>query len=70
LQSGIAGPGGGTDEKPVGTVCIGLATPDDIRSYRFQFRFRSREMNKQFFAMTALDLLRRELMGINPVVQS
>jgi nicotinamide-nucleotide amidase len=68
--SGIAGPGGGTDEKPVGTVCIGLATPDDVRSYRFQFRFRSREMNKQFFAMTALDLLRRELMGINPVVQS
>ena len=68
--SGIAGPGGGTDEKPVGTVCIGLATPDDVRSYRFQFRFRSREMNKQFFAMTALDLLRRELMGVNPVVQS
>ena len=68
--SGIAGPGGGTDEKPVGTVCIGLATPDNVRSYRFQFRFRSREMNKQFFAMTALDLLRRELMGINPVVQS
>jgi nicotinamide-nucleotide amidase len=64
--SGIAGPGGGTDEKPVGTVCIGLATPADVRAYRFQYRFRNREMNKQIFAMTALDLLRQELMGVNP----
>jgi nicotinamide-nucleotide amidase len=68
--SGIAGPGGGTDEKPVGTVCIGLATPGDVRTYRFQYRFRNREMNKQIFAMTALDLLRRELMGVNPVAQA
>ena len=67
--SGIAGPGGGTDEKPVGTVCIGLATPGDVRAYRFQYRFRNREMNKQIFAMTALDLLRRELLGVNPVEQ-
>jgi len=65
--SGIAGPGGGTDEKPVGTVCIGLATPGDVRAYRFQYRFRNREMNKQIFAMTALDLLRRELMDVKPV---
>ncbi len=64
--SGIAGPGGGTEEKPVGTVCIGLATADGVRSYRFQYRFRSREMNKQIFAMTALDLLRRELLGVTP----
>jgi nicotinamide-nucleotide amidase len=67
--SGIAGPGGGTDEKPVGTVCIGLATPGDVRTYRFQYRFRNREMNKQIFAMTALDLLRRELMGVNAMEQ-
>ncbi len=64
--SGIAGPAGGTDEKPVGTVCIALATPDAVRTYRFQYRFRNREMNKQIFAMTALDLLRLELMGIRP----
>ena len=60
--SGIAGPGGGTDEKPVGAICIGLATPDTVHAYRFQYRFKSRQMNKQIFAMKALDILRRELM--------
>ncbi len=62
--SGIAGPGGGTDDKPVGTICIGLATPDAVYAYRFQYRFKSRNMNKQIFAMKALDILRRELMGV------
>lgn len=60
--SGIAGPDGGSAEKPVGTVCIGLATPDGVRGYRFVFRFGKRSMNKTMFAMKALDLLRRELM--------
>jgi len=59
--SGIAGPGGGTDEKPVGTLCIGLATPHDVKGFRFFFPFNTRLMNKKIFAMKALDLLRREL---------
>lgn len=59
--SGIAGPDGGTDEKPVGTVCIGLATPHDVKGFRFVFPFNTRLMNKRIFAMKALDLLRREL---------
>ena len=62
--SGIAGPGGATDGKPVGTVCIGLASSDFVRGHRFCFNFNDRWMNKYIFATTALDLLRQELLGI------
>lgn len=59
--SGIAGPSGGTEEKPVGTVCIGLAGPGGVRGHRYFFPFGRRLMNKSIFAAAALDLLRREL---------
>ena len=62
--SGIAGPGGATYDKPVGTVCIGLADAKTVLGYRFNFTFGNRWMNKHMFATTALDLLRRELLGI------
>ena len=62
--SGIAGPGGGTDDKPVGTVCIGLATPFSAAAHRFNFTNPSRRMNKQIFAVTALDILRKELLNL------
>lgn len=64
--SGIAGPTGGTAEKPVGTVCIGLATPERTAGHRFHFWSGRRTMNKQMFAMAALDVLRRELLGLDP----
>lgn len=60
--SGIAGPAGGSPEKPVGTVCIGLATPEGVSGRRYRFNFDDRAMNKQMFAMMALELLRRELL--------
>lgn len=60
--SGIAGPSGGTEDKPVGTVCVGLATPSYASGYRFFFPFNRRSRNKKIFAMTALDLLRKELL--------
>ncbi len=64
--SGIAGPTGGTAEKPVGTVCIGLSTPEDTTGHRFHFWYSSRTMHKQIFASAALEVLRRELMGLDP----
>ena len=63
--TGIAGPSGGTVEKPVGTVCIGLAGPEGSKSKRYFFSFENRSMNKQIFTTTALDVLRRELMKIS-----
>lgn len=59
--SGIAGPDGGTSDKPVGTVCIGLATPEGVFASRRLFSFGGRFMKKQMFAAAALDLLRGHL---------
>ncbi len=59
--TGIAGPGGGTEDKPVGTICIGMATPDGVKGYTYNFPFPKRSMNKIIFAMKAIDLLRLEL---------
>lgn len=60
--SGIAGPGGGTDDKPVGTVCVGLETPETTISKKFWFPFPARFANKRIFSEVALDMLRRELL--------
>ncbi len=63
--SGIAGPDGGTPEKPVGLVWIGVSTPEGTSARSFQFRYANREANKQMFAMTALEMLRRTLCQIS-----
>jgi nicotinamide-nucleotide amidase len=59
--TGIAGPGGGSEAKPVGLVFIALARrgkPTLCKEYRFA---RDRETFKQLATQTALDLLRHEL---------
>ena len=58
--SGIAGPGGGTDDKPVGTVWVAIATPEKVVSQKFLFG-NNRERNIQKTANAALNMLRKEL---------
>jgi nicotinamide-nucleotide amidase len=62
--SGIAGPDGGSEEKPVGLVWIALAGPDGISSHRFIFG-KERSRNIRRAALMALDLLRKELIDTN-----
>jgi nicotinamide-nucleotide amidase len=61
--TGIAGPDGGSEEKPVGTVFIAVATPrgDAVRRFRF---IGTRRAIRERAAQTALDLVRRELAGL------
>ncbi len=60
--TGIAGPDGGSPEKPVGTICIALAGPQGAKSKRYFFPFGIRQLNKKIFATQALNLLRLELL--------
>lgn len=62
--TGIAGPTGGSPEKPVGTVCIGIAGPDGVSAKRYQFYFGKRLLNKKIFTAQALETLRRELLKL------
>ena len=59
--TGIAGPDGGSGEKPVGTVFISLAAEDGCRTRRFQFSG-SRDEIRTLTAWSALDWLRRYLL--------
>ncbi len=60
--SGIAGPDGGTNEKPVGTVWIAISTPQKSFATRFQFGT-DRERNIIRTSITALNLIRKELLA-------
>lgn len=58
--SGIAGPGGGTAEKPVGTTWIAVATPTEIVAQKFLFGdHRGRNIRKA--SVAALNMLRAKL---------
>jgi nicotinamide-nucleotide amidase len=60
--SGIAGPDGGTEEKPVGTVAIALATKFGVYSQMVKLPRRSRELVRSLTTAIALDMLRRALL--------
>lgn len=61
--TGIAGPGGGSPEKPVGTVFIALARKDGPGSCAKFLFARDRETFKQLATQSALDALRRALLA-------
>jgi nicotinamide-nucleotide amidase len=63
--TGIAGPDGGTPDKPVGTVCIALATAERTFARRYQF-WGTREWVKILTSQVALDWVRRYLLGLDP----
>ncbi|MNK32864.1 Nicotinamide-nucleotide amidohydrolase PncC [compost metagenome] len=62
--SGVAGPLGGSDEKPVGTVWIAIDGPDRRISRKFLFGT-DRQRTVQMTVLTALNMLRCEILGIN-----
>jgi len=63
--TGVAGPAGGTPEKPVGTVCFGLADGAVVHTKRYQL-WGNREWVKLLSSQVALDWLRRYLLGLDP----
>ena len=60
-MTGIAGPGGGTDDKPVGLVFIAVSNghKQDVMQRRF---FGDRERVRRWASQMALDMVRRMLM--------
>ena len=58
--SGIAGPDGGTDEKPVGTVWIAIANGQNVITKKFQLG-NHRGRNIEIASNVALNMLRKEL---------
>jgi nicotinamide-nucleotide amidase len=60
--TGIAGPGGGTEEKPVGTVCFGFQIDNELIT-RKEFFGGDRDRIRIFSSLYAINFLRRHLSG-------
>jgi len=56
--SGIMGPDGGTNDKPVGTVWVAVGNREKVRTHAFHFRF-DRQRNIELTAHNALNMLRK-----------
>jgi nicotinamide-nucleotide amidase len=62
--SGIAGPDGGSDDKPVGTVWIAWGRRHQLKSRRLRIRM-ERTMFQKMVSAISLDLLRRDLLEVH-----
>lgn len=58
--TGIAGPGGGSESKPVGLVYIGMGVGDDFEAHKFNFHG-DRDRVRAYSVLSALDLIRKKL---------
>jgi len=61
--TGIAGPGGASEGKPVGLVFVGLATPEKLIVRQFQFQG-ERDFIRKNTVKAALEMLRRSLLAM------
>lgn len=61
--SGIAGPDGGSDDKPVGTVWLAWGTINDMQTLKTILPT-DRAMFQKLVAAAGLDLIRRQLLGL------
>lgn len=61
--TGIAGPDGATPNKPVGTICLGLAGPLEVRTKSLVFKNQNRQENRISATKYALDWLLTELLS-------
>lgn len=61
--TGIAGPDGGTENKPVGTIVIGLASPTAVTAHTYKLSW-ERERNRVYSVVLAQELLRRKILNL------
>ncbi len=65
--TGIAGPDGGSEEKPVGTVAVALASGEDEVCSKMYQLWGTRDWIKTLTSQVALDWVRRHLRGMDPL---
>jgi len=66
--TGVAGPEGGSEAKPVGTVAIALCDRRSRCAQLVRLANRSRNLVRTMSCAVALDMLRRRLLGLEPIV--
>ena len=64
--TGISGPDGGSEDKPVGLVYVGVAREGESDAFEFLFPF-DRPRHRMLTTQVALDWVRRTLLGVDVV---
>jgi len=64
--TGVAGPGGGSEEKPVGLVHVGVALDGEVATHELRLPPRGREIIRDWAATSACELARRALVRVLP----